>query len=271
MTSRMPRVGSSVCAARQSSDHDEASDGYRHLGELPSHGVGPHELKFLSDGRTLVVANGGIRIHPGLGRSKLNLADMAPNLAYVDAATGHLLDAYAPPTALHKLSIRHLDVTDEDKVLIAAQWEGPANVYPPLVAIHRGEEHLRLLSAQDTVQSAMRNYCGSVRCDSSGQWFAVSAPRGNLITFWSTVTGHCLASATVVDGCGLAAGSSSGQFTVSSGEGGLFSYQIAGESLVRLRKNDPSVTRWDNHMVPLVTFPSWLHDASTAPPTSYAT
>lgn len=75
----------------------DAGDGYRRLGELPSHGVGPHELKLMGDGRTLVIANGGIRTHPDLGRSKLNLADMDPSLAYVDTADGRLLAAYRPP------------------------------------------------------------------------------------------------------------------------------------------------------------------------------
>jgi hypothetical protein len=53
----------------------DASAGYRHIGELPSHGIGPHDLALLSDERTLVVANGGIRTHPDRRREELNLAD----------------------------------------------------------------------------------------------------------------------------------------------------------------------------------------------------
>ncbi|MEM1345724.1 MAG: DUF1513 domain-containing protein, partial [Pseudomonadota bacterium] len=34
------------------------------LGEVPSGGLGPHDMALLPDGRTLVVANGGIRTHP---------------------------------------------------------------------------------------------------------------------------------------------------------------------------------------------------------------
>jgi hypothetical protein len=229
----------------------DAADGYRRLGELSSHGVGPHELEFLSDGRTLVVANGGIRTHPDLGRSKLNLQDMAPNLAYVDSVDGRLLDAYHPPAALPRLSIRLLAITPDDKVCVAMQWEGPANVHPPLVAIHRGEERLRLLSAPESVKSAMRNYCGSVCGDSSGEWFAVSAPRGNLITFWSSVGGDCLGRSTVVEGCGIAAGATPGQFTVSSGRGGIFSCGVTGESIATLEDGGSSRMRWDNHMASL--------------------
>jgi len=176
---------------------------------------------------------------------------MAPNLAYVDSVDGSLLDAYHPPAALHQLSIRHLAISSEDTVCVAMQWEGPANVHPPLVAIHRGEERLRLLSAPGSLQSAMRNYCGSVCGDSSGEWFAVSAPHGNLITFWSTARGDCLGRSTVVGGCGIAAGIMQGQFTVSSGQGDLFTYQVTDESTVRLEKKSASLMRWDNHMASL--------------------
>ena len=43
----------------------DAQDGYRQIGELPSDGIGPHEATLMPDGKTLVVANGGIRTHPG--------------------------------------------------------------------------------------------------------------------------------------------------------------------------------------------------------------
>ena len=38
------------------------------------------------------MANGGIETDPTSGRAELNLATMRSNLAYVDAATGELLD-----------------------------------------------------------------------------------------------------------------------------------------------------------------------------------
>ena len=48
---------------------------FARVGEFPTHGVGPHELLLLGDGRTLAVANGGIETHPDFGRAKLNIAD----------------------------------------------------------------------------------------------------------------------------------------------------------------------------------------------------
>jgi hypothetical protein len=224
----------------------DAADGYRRLGEIPSHGVGPHELKLLADGRTLVIANGGIHTHPDSERSKLNLDDMDPSLAYVDTASGLLLGQYRPPAQWHQLSIRHLDVTPDDKVCIAMQYEGPVNQHPPLIAVHQGEASLRLLSAPDEVQQRMRNYCGSVACDLGGEVFAVSSPRGNLITLWSAADGRLLDAIAYADGCGLARTDGSGRFYASNGQGDLMQLGRAAAGAPGHAWNG---WRWDNHLV----------------------
>ena len=223
----------------------DSNDGYRRVGEFASHGVGPHELKFLADKRTVVIANGGIKTHPDYGRTKLNLKKMQPNLAYVDASSGQLLDAYQPPRQWHQLSIRHLDIID-DTVCAVMQYQGPVNQRPPLIALHSGEDHLRLLAAPDSVQKQMRNYCGSVCGGSSGKTFAVSSPRGNITTFWSKQSGDYLGSVEVTDGCGLAPGDVSGEFIISNGNGAL--YRCRNNKLEASPILSDGDIRWDNHL-----------------------
>ena len=63
---------------------------------LANGSFGPHEIRLLPQGDTLVVANGGIETHPDSGRSKLNLPTMRPNLAYI-TIDGALKDRVAPP------------------------------------------------------------------------------------------------------------------------------------------------------------------------------
>ncbi len=53
-----------------------------HEGEVPTHGVGPHQLAWMPDGESLVVANGGIRTEGS--REKTNLDSMAPSLVIMD-------------------------------------------------------------------------------------------------------------------------------------------------------------------------------------------
>ena len=54
----------------------DVNDQYRQIAELPSGGIGPHDVKLTSAGGHLVVANGGIRTHPDRAREKLNIDSM---------------------------------------------------------------------------------------------------------------------------------------------------------------------------------------------------
>lgn len=226
----------------------DAADNFLRLGEMPSHGIGPHELKLMADGKTLVIANGGILTHPDSGRSKLNLAEMDPSLAYVDSANGDLLGQYRPPAQWHQLSIRHLDLTADDKVCVAMQYQGPKREHPPLLALHQGQDQLQMLSAPAELQKRMRNYCGSVTSDRSGQVFAVSSPRGGLLTLWSATDGRLLDSIEYADGCGLAANSQAGQFFASNGQGSLAQISFPGSSHSKPLRHWQG-WHWDNHML----------------------
>src|SRR3569833_3450376 len=68
----------------------DVAGGYRRIGEFQTHGVGPHEVILLPDGKTFAIANGGIETHPDYGRSELNLDSMDPSLSFVDARDGSL-------------------------------------------------------------------------------------------------------------------------------------------------------------------------------------
>ena len=57
----------------------DATGGYQQIGEFPAHGMEPHDIALLGDGRTMVIANGGIRTHPDRGDDELNLPEMQPS------------------------------------------------------------------------------------------------------------------------------------------------------------------------------------------------
>lgn len=160
----------------------DAADRYRLVDELPSHGIGPHQIAWWSKD-VLAVANGGIQIHPDFGRAGLNLDRMQPNLALVAAPSGRLLSRCEPPAALHQLSIRHLAVAG-GTCCLAMQFQGAKNRRPPLVAFSDGER-LRLAPAPAAVLERMRNYCGSVTWLPGRQRFAVSSPHRGVVTLWS--------------------------------------------------------------------------------------
>jgi len=230
----------------------DATERFRRVGELPSHGIDPHDMRLLADGRTLVVANGGILTHPDYGRTKLNLPTMDPSLAYVDARDGSLKGALRLAPDLHQLSIRHLGVAADDTVLVAMQWEGPEARTVPIAALHRpGRPELELLEAPADLARTLRNYGGSATLDLAGGIAAVSAPRGNAVCFWSVADGRFLGHAPVPDGCGIAPARRAGELRLSSGTGGVYRWQAG--RLDRITSPYADARRWDNHLVRVAT------------------
>jgi hypothetical protein len=220
------------------------------VNEFPAYGIGPHDLRLLSDGRTLVVANGGILTHPDSGRAKLNLATMSPSLTYIDSQSGALLEEQKLPDKWHQNSIRHLGLSTDDTVCFIMQYQGSRRHRPPLVGLHRRGEAIKLGTAPEAVQAQMKNYCGSAVADNTGRWFAVSSPRGNLITFWDADTAEFAGHFEVADGCGIACGEQPGEYLFSSGQGDVVRYQM-GVGKVETLPLAGLGARWDNHMASL--------------------
>nr|WP_256557917.1 DUF1513 domain-containing protein [Marinobacterium sedimentorum] len=224
----------------------DVRDDFRTVADLSSGGIGPHELLLDTAGTGLIVANGGILTE---GRRKLNIDSMQPSLAYIRLGSGTLSEQVFLPPQRHQLSIRHLDRSPDGTVVIAMQYQGNPADDQPLVAMHRRGEALQLLHAPASVNRRMSQYCGSVRIDSSGRVAAVSAPRGNLITFWDIAQSRYLSSIEVRDGCGIAATEEPETFIASSGSGAL--YQLYPRDGLRERLiQDMRLDRlaWDNHL-----------------------
>lgn len=225
----------------------DGDDGYRQIGEFASHGIGPHEVLLMPDGATLVAANGGIRTHPDNDRAKLNLDTMQPSLAYVDLASGALVDAFGLESRLHRLSIRHLAVNHDGVVALAMQYEGDKRDRVPLVGLHDGGA-IRLLDAPVAIERRMRQYAGSVAFDQAGGLLAVSCPRGNLITFWDARTGCLVDRMDVADGCGVAPGDAPGGFVLTGGRGEVVRVEPGRGGRTPVAVAGQSETAWDNHL-----------------------
>ena len=229
-----------------------ADRGYAPVAAWDSGGLDPHDVRLLPDGRTLVVANGGIVTHLDAPRMKLNTGGMDSTLAYLDAGDGRLRAVLRPPAGLGPLGIRHLAIAGDGQVAFAAQYEGPMVDLVPLVGTHRpGEPELRLFEAAAPTLRAMRQYCGSAAMDAAGRVLGVSSPRGNLATFWEVETGRVLSAAAVPDGCGIAAAGPDGGFIVASGLGGAGRFDAGTGEGVPLAGALAVRGRWDNHLLSL--------------------
>jgi hypothetical protein len=224
----------------------DATDGYRQIGEFPAHGMEPHDVALLSDGRVMVIANGGIQTHPDRGGDELNLPDMKPSLVYVDVTTGHLLEEHVLAPAMHQLSIRHLGLAADDHVVFGCQYRGPEADEPALLGFHRRGQDPVLVAAPGQTQSALRNYIGSVATDAGGGIVAASAPKGGLITYWDVSARRFLGASELNDGCGIAPTRHKARFLLTSGQGWL----VEADALRAVdQERCSSLYEWDNHAI----------------------
>lgn len=212
-------------------------EGYARIGEIPSGGVGPHDILRL-DGDVLVVANGGIRTHPDRGREKLNLETMRPNLSYLTLHGGIEEQVELEPE-LHLASIRHL-AQAEGVVGFAMQWQGDLPDSAPLLGLHRRGEAPVLCAADMAEQFAMEGYAGSVAM--SGGQVAITSPRGGRVHVFG-MDGQFRASLKRADVCGVAPAANGG-LLVTDGMGGVL--RIRGEAMRPAQSYDRA---WDNHLI----------------------
>jgi hypothetical protein len=212
------------------------------IADFASGGIGPHQLLF-ADG-ALVVGNGGNVTHPASGREVLNLADMKPNLSWLDPADGRVLRQVALPPRWHQLSLRHLAPVGDGRIAVAGQHQGPASERPPLLAI-ADADGLHPVEVPDTVSRRWRNYAGSVAVDVSGTFAAVSHPRGGLVTFYRLDRPAYLGMWAIPDACGVAPAPAAGRFWISDGFGGL---RQADAATGQIKRVAALTLAWDNHL-----------------------
>ncbi|WP_373505631.1 DUF1513 domain-containing protein [Aestuariivirga sp.] len=226
----------------------DATSAYRRIGEFSSGGIGPHDIALLPDGQTLVVANGGLRTHPGTGRETLNPGDMKPNLALIDLRHHDLLATQELGASLRQLSIRHLAVRRDGLVAFGCQYEGSADDAPPLLGTLSASQGIALLEIDEDVMFRLKNYVGSVAFDDGGNHLLATSPRGGVGLVWDMAWGAVSRCVAVPDICG-AAPLAPEEFLVTSGNAGV--RRLPTDPARPL--SAPAAIRWiwDNHLAVL--------------------
>jgi hypothetical protein len=219
----------------------DAEHAFVRIGEFPAGGIGPHDMQLWRDGTTLVVAVGGIL--SDLERKKLNIPAMQPRLVYLDAATGEILESVAPPPEWHKLSIRHVDIGDDGRVVVGMQYEGDKGDTVPLLALHRRGGPLRFLRAPGPDERSLDQYVGSVAFDAGGGRIAATSQHGGVVLFWHGRSGSFIGAVALAEVSGVAAAPGGG-FIATGAHGAIWGLDAA------LRgTGDPGGRSWDNHLI----------------------
>lgn len=226
----------------------DSTNNFQRIGEFESYGIGPHQLLISPDGKMLIVANGGIETHPDFGRAKLNLATMQPSLVFIDRSDGSLLEKHQLPTKLHQLSIRHMSVQPNGRVIFGGQYQGKKTDLPPLIGDCRLGEEIKLWSVTTKDRAMLRNYIGSVVISNSGEEVAVSSPKGGVMTILSTDNHRVIKHIPFNGVCGLAASNNGFIASSSMGEVGILSPKYDQYGQLR-QKHKYQNLFFDNHIM----------------------
>jgi uncharacterized protein len=234
----------------------DATDDYRRTGEFPSFGIGPHDIALLGDGRTLVIANGGLMTLPDSGREALNPSTMRSTIDLIDREHGDLKATFELGRSFRDLSLRHLALTPRGEILFGGQYQSDADDLPLLAGMISVDGRIAMLPAPEEELAALQNYIGSVAVDCNGEILAATSPHGNRIAFWNVATGAFVGSRRMGDVCGIAPAPEPQGFVVSSGNEGcavlhLHATAVSKSSVATapLAALPPQV--WDNHLVAL--------------------
>lgn len=214
--------------------------------EFPSYGIGPHQLAWMPDGNTIVVANGGIRTEAD-SRKEMNLNAMEPSLVLV-SRDGRLLSKETLPE--QQSSIRHLSVAADGTIVTGQQFMGDAYKEVPLLAIKRPHQPFTTFPVSHRALSEMRHYTASISINSELRQLAITAPRGNRFYIWNLDNSELLLDVAVPDCAGV--GALENGFVVTSGQGKCRLFKSAGATAEHQPTSKvltlPSGL-WDNHLI----------------------
>jgi len=210
-------------------------------GELSTHGIGPHQLGWLNDGQTLVIANGGIRTEAE-SRIEMNLDAMKPSLVLMHK-NGSLLSKETLAQPMN--SIRHLAIADDDSIAVVQQYMGEAFEPADLIAIKRPGQALAAFPIDETQRLGLNQYCASVAIHSAKRLLAVTAPRGNRFLVWHLDSAELLLDTHLADCAGVAAVADG--FVVTSGQSRCRYYDF-NQAPVKSAVLPLPAGLWDNHL-----------------------
>ncbi len=225
------------------------------VGEIDTTGLDPHEVAWLPDHRSLLIANGGIMTHPRSFRRKLNIPTMDPSLCLIDAATGSRKEQWRLPD--HLLSIRHVAMTSTGITAVGLQYEGDdKNKAPGIVALYRPAlpnqpARFRLLTAPADEMPKFQGYVASVAISEAHDLIAAACPFGNGVACWAISDERYLGFIAASETYGLSR-LADGSILASQRDGtayGLDESRLRSQFL-KIASSQP--IRWDDHWVATV-------------------
>ncbi|WP_024695652.1 DUF1513 domain-containing protein [Pseudomonas syringae] len=212
-----------------------------HAAEISTHGIGPHQVSWMPDGETLVIANGGIRTEAE-SRVEMNLNAMQPSLVLMQR-DGTLLSKETLSQQMN--SVRHMGIASDGTIVAGQQFMGDSHELSELLAIKRPGQPFQPFPVAEEQLRAMNHYTASVAVHSELRLVALTAPRGNRFFIWDLDSGAVKLDAPLPDCAGV--GAVADGFVVTSGQGRCRFYDCRKPELLA-KPLDLPTGFWDNHL-----------------------
>lgn len=155
------------------------------IGEFPTEGFAPHELKLLEGGKKLVIANGGTTDIEVIQNTTVYRKDLIQStVSYFDVEKESLISDTSCP--YKNLSIRHLDVHLPSNTVITTIKEYDSSnkkTYSPLLYQTAGGPLKAFYAPEDEIQK-MNSFCLSVTVNEPMNQVGSTAPNSDLVAFW---------------------------------------------------------------------------------------
>ncbi|PPR25105.1 MAG: hypothetical protein CFH34_01585 [Alphaproteobacteria bacterium MarineAlpha9_Bin4] len=216
---------------------------FKRLGEIPSFGIGPHELKVSSNNK-IVVANGGVLTHPDYPRIKLNLSDIDSNLVILDQSSAKLISKFNLNNKFKHNSIRHIDLDKSDNIYLGCQ-SYVKNKFEDLDLVFKiSNAKIYPLKIPSFLLKNLHNYSGSIKVSNNKNKVYASFPKGNSLLIWNLSRGTFLEKKHVFDVCGISIDEVKENVYLSNGKGDLFLINKQDKLIKEYSKN----INFDNHL-----------------------
>ena len=215
---------------------------FKRVGELPSYGIGPHELK-VDNNSNLVVANGGVLTHPDYPRVKLNITNIESNIALINKKSGLLKKTIKLPKKYKELSIRHIDIDLNKNIYAGCQIYNRKSKGFLSTIFKCSKRNIEFFKFPKVFQG-INNYIGTVKFLGKENFVIASFPRSGKVMVWENRNLNLVSYLNHYDACGLAINPYTEEPLISSGKGNIFS--IDKENIISNKKYN-----FDNHFLAL--------------------
>lgn len=227
----------------------DPSNGYARTTHIATGGKGPHTVIASADPHIALVANGGFGADPTSGEDVIDAKTLASSLAVMDVRKGEVAQHITLAPDLQTLSIRHLAIAGDRTIFAALQDADTSQAKPKSLGVRLSPDGAQtMFTASDELWSRFDCYTGDIALDESGEFVAMSSPRGGIVGIWRTDDLSFVHSIASEDCCALLPGNKPGRFIADSGTGELFEIDALTKTQRSLIPEGLGL-RFDNHAI----------------------